>query len=581
MAEPMTQLAMAVHNQPGVYAVLVGSGLSTAAGIPTGWKVTLDLVKQLSRVEGAPEGVADPEAWYRKKFGGEPNYSVIVQKLAPSIGDRQALLRKYFEPTPEDLAANIKVPTRAHLALARLMRDGFVKVVLTTNFDRLMESALEREGVHPVVVRSPAELDAAPPLAHARNLVIKLHGDYTDARILNTEAELSKYKPKQAQFLKRVFDEFGLIVVGWSATYDPALRDAIRSAPSRRYSMFWAVWRGQATPEAKDLLNLRDGVVVPIEDADPFVEGTEQRVRAIQDGFQPDLTDRMVIRNLVKRYLVKEDQRIRLQDLVDDVARRTLAGLHDGNPMSGDDSSRGLLSRIKSYEARLDLAIEVMSHGCRWGHADQGRLWSEFLRNIGSEETPANGNSGLIHLRRYPALILYYAGALGSVAGSQWGTIHTLSETTLNFRHEKALSVPEAVYPYGTFYGIFSSLPGLERHYTPHSDQLHSFFSTRLGHLAVRKEDFDPLFDRTEFLLALVGADQERESRPGAGFGFIGQFGWRDGRSRSTVFQSLVSEVEQGGWREVLEAGLFGGAQDRVVTALGRIVELHNGARWI
>lgn len=34
--EPELKLAIALHSSPGVYALLLGSGMSSAAGIPTG-----------------------------------------------------------------------------------------------------------------------------------------------------------------------------------------------------------------------------------------------------------------------------------------------------------------------------------------------------------------------------------------------------------------------------------------------------------------------------------------------------------------------------------------------------------------
>ena len=49
--EPDLRLAIALHNSPGVYALLLGSGLSSAAGIPTGWQVILDLIRQLAAVQ--------------------------------------------------------------------------------------------------------------------------------------------------------------------------------------------------------------------------------------------------------------------------------------------------------------------------------------------------------------------------------------------------------------------------------------------------------------------------------------------------------------------------------------------------
>lgn len=53
-------LATAVHAAPGVYAVLVGSGMSSAAGVPTGWQVVQDLIRKVALAEGVnPAEVED------------------------------------------------------------------------------------------------------------------------------------------------------------------------------------------------------------------------------------------------------------------------------------------------------------------------------------------------------------------------------------------------------------------------------------------------------------------------------------------------------------------------------------------
>lgn len=40
--DPMIALATSAHASPGVYALLLGSGVSSATGIPTGWQVVTD-----------------------------------------------------------------------------------------------------------------------------------------------------------------------------------------------------------------------------------------------------------------------------------------------------------------------------------------------------------------------------------------------------------------------------------------------------------------------------------------------------------------------------------------------------------
>ena len=215
ITNPLIQLAFSIHGNPGVYALLVGSGLSSAAGILTGWNVTLDLVRRLAIAQGEDEQ-PDWAAWYRDKFRKEPNYSDLVAEVAPSPAERRAILHDYIEPTSAEREEGRKVPTKAHLAIADLVYDGHVRVILTTNFDRLLENALRERGVEPTVIDSVDALEGAEPLSHTSCYLVKLHGDYKDARIRNTEEELAKYPPEYETLLDRIFDEHGLVVCGWS-----------------------------------------------------------------------------------------------------------------------------------------------------------------------------------------------------------------------------------------------------------------------------------------------------------------------------------------------------------------------------
>jgi hypothetical protein len=70
--DPDTQLAFALYENKGVYALLLGSGLSRAADIPTGWEITRDLIRRIGVMRGA-EGQQDWEKWYREQTGTTPN----------------------------------------------------------------------------------------------------------------------------------------------------------------------------------------------------------------------------------------------------------------------------------------------------------------------------------------------------------------------------------------------------------------------------------------------------------------------------------------------------------------------------
>ena len=174
-------LALSLHHSPGVHAILVGSGLSRAAGIPTGWEITLNLIGRLAALDGVTES-EDWAAWYRAKYSKEPSYSEILDTLASTQAERRAILESFIAADDD---GEPRKPTKAHHAIAQLVASGAVRVVVTTNFDRLIEAALRDAGVEPTVIASDDAIAGATPLVHAKCTVIKVHGDYLDTRIKN------------------------------------------------------------------------------------------------------------------------------------------------------------------------------------------------------------------------------------------------------------------------------------------------------------------------------------------------------------------------------------------------------------
>jgi NAD-dependent SIR2 family protein deacetylase len=141
--DPNELLALSVHDRPGVYALLLGSGVSRSAGIPTGWEIVVDLLRKLAALQNLSVA-SDVELvdWYRQKYDQEPEYSTLLDAIARRPEERQQLLRPYFEPNDDEREQGLKQPTVAHRAIAQLAARGLVRVIVTTNFDRLIETAL-------------------------------------------------------------------------------------------------------------------------------------------------------------------------------------------------------------------------------------------------------------------------------------------------------------------------------------------------------------------------------------------------------------------------------------------------------
>ena len=278
---PRDSLATSVFASPGVYAFLLGSGLSSAAGVLTGERIVADLIRKVARNRGVDlEPVEpDPQAWWEAETGSRARYDDLLRELAHTDGARQALLRRYFEAHP-GTGAPIE-PTAAHEALASLCASSLAKVVLTTNFDDLIERALEAAGVRPQVLTNDGAIRARIPLAHAECTVVKLHGDYRRLGLRNTPMELSRYGPAQRALLRQVFDEYGLVVIGWSGEWDTALAGELERTPTRRYPTYWAVYHHDLTPAAAHLIASRSACEISIEGADEFLPDLVQRAQRL------------------------------------------------------------------------------------------------------------------------------------------------------------------------------------------------------------------------------------------------------------------------------------------------------------
>src|SRR5665213_1909351 len=302
LVDGRSALAVSMHALPGVYAVLVGSGMSTAAGIPTGWQVVQDLVRRVTTSEGvSAEELGDsPEEWWAAQGRAEPRYDTLLAAVASTDSARQQLLRGYFDPLPPERPIQ---PTAAHMALASLCAVGRVRLILTTNFDRLIERALDAVGITPQVVARTEVIAGMTPLPHAPVTVLKLHGDYAMPGLRNSPDELSAYPPEMDALLDRVFDEWGLLVVGWSATYDIALGNAIARAPSRRYPTFWTSHEGLLTEEARRLVDLRQARVLDTRGADEFLPDLVERLDRLDE-----LARRRVRPRTLRTYSFMPDQ---------------------------------------------------------------------------------------------------------------------------------------------------------------------------------------------------------------------------------------------------------------------------------
>ena len=271
--DPIVSLSVAIAEAPGACTVLLGSGVSRDAGVPTGVEVLRNGLRQLHDLENPEAGPIDDSAlgiWLRETGREELRYSDLLELITPD----RAIRRDYLAGLFEDVK-----PSATHEHLAALASDGFVRVFVTTNFDRLLEHALQARGIEPIVVASDADLDAAPAREHAHVVIVKPHGDYLRMTIRNTPDELAELEPRMTAELREIFDRYGVVVIGYSGS-DPAIAATLR-VRGGRYGLWW-VSRGQLGPEASDTVQAIGGRVITRESAGEFLADLRQRLRVFE-----------------------------------------------------------------------------------------------------------------------------------------------------------------------------------------------------------------------------------------------------------------------------------------------------------
>lgn len=570
MIDPVHSLAFSVQANPGVYAILIGSGLSRAAGIPTGWEITLDLVRKLAAVSGE-DCEPIPEDWYLSKMGRSPDYSDLLDELAKTPAERQQLLRAYWEPNEQEREEGAKQPTAAHRAIAALVARGFVKVIVTTNFDRLMESALTEAGVVPTVLSSPDQVHGSLPLIHTRCCVVKVHGDYLDTRIRNTPTELANYPGEFDSLLDRIIDEFGLIVSGWSADWDPALRAAIERAPSRRFSTFWTA-RDEPSDHARRLIEHRGAQIVAIKDADAFFVSLRQSVEALEEFAKPHPLSVEIAVASMKRYLTEPRYLIPMAELIDEAVDAALDA-SSAQDLSAIDasvpSSASATARIRAYEASSSLLLAIAPIGGFWAEQAHLLTWERALSRMAT--IPFAGSYDFwIHAKRYPATLLLYAFGLGAVEGERLDALGRLLVAPVPLQNREIAPAVQLLAAGALFGGDGPTariLDGMDRNHAPLSDWLQVSLRPLAKRIISGEERFARVFDKLEILLALGYAHHSK--RIGTYYWApLGSYGYRH-TLRNQILADLEDSIKREGERSAyVKSAIFGESPEACLASI-------------
>ena len=554
-----TTISFSIFSNKGIYALLLGSGISQPSGIPTGWDIVLDLINKLAVLK-REECTPDPITWFKNKYCEDPGYSNILSKLVTTTSERINLLKPYFEPTQEDREQGLKLPTPAHISIANLVKKGYIKLIITTNFDKLLEYALQSVGIEPTVIRHAEDIDGTMPLEHNAFTLIKINGDYLDNRFLNTKQELAKYDQKMHDYLLQVINDYGIISCGWSAKWDVGLINILKQSQNFRFSSYWA-YKDICETELKEIAYRRKGQVIEIKDADSFFSEISEKVEALESfNDRHPLSAEIAIARL-KKYIVKEESKILLYDLFVAERKNAINNIKQFEKFYLKPAKIHIMPQIKKYESSVDTLLKLVLEGAFWSRPEHIMIFQELLSRI-SGPVPDQQRVGFEvfqDLHYYPSLLLLYACGLSAVKTRKFDLLNAIFQIKISERESQN---PERL-PFIRKINAFLLKPELvneilnKNYKTPLSTYVNQVIRPYFNEYIPLDQEFNDVFDIFEYLLGLnylylTGYD-------GAPYG---QYKWRidlNYRKENSLFHEFFEGESQKSEWLLLKSGMFGG----------------------
>jgi len=270
MSDTAIPVAYAMNVSPKRYALFLGAGISISAGLPPGSEVAAQLIRSYAAGKNQTiEGESDPQncfKWHIETTGRQPTFDLLMENLGVTDQNRADTLEPIILPD-DDETRMPREPTLAHKRIAQLVKNGLVNIIITTNFDPLLERAIGEVVRDPVIITSesdPALMSVIPDKCR----IIKVNGDFTSKELKITPKDMSSYNDNMSDYLHRIFGEYGLIVCGWSSEYDTGMIKILESVPLRRYPVFWCLRPDREIPTS--LINSLKPIPVEITTADEF-----------------------------------------------------------------------------------------------------------------------------------------------------------------------------------------------------------------------------------------------------------------------------------------------------------------------
>ena len=213
------------------FVLFLGAGASVSSGVSTGGQLVRKWRQDFDASATDGNKSAD-QTWFNKPS----EYGALFEHHHKT----EALRREFIEECVVDAH-----PSWGYLYLADLLDRGYFNIVLTTNFDDLINEACHAftASLRPIIYAHDSSAQHFR-LVGKRPKVIKLHGDYLFDNIANSNQETLRLKDNIRAKVEWLAKEFGFVVIGYSGGDESVMSvivQCLQKTDTFPNGLFWCV----------------------------------------------------------------------------------------------------------------------------------------------------------------------------------------------------------------------------------------------------------------------------------------------------------------------------------------------------
>jgi tetratricopeptide (TPR) repeat protein len=250
------------------YCFILGAGASKQSGIPTGAELAKQWLKEI-------EQKYDTDHFNTWKKGIKLQEGNEDEKYAEIYGKRFELNPQEGYLYLESIMEKVE-PSFGYSVLSQILEKTQDKIVITTNFDCLIEDAMFIYSKKRPLIIGHESLAGYVKLHTKRPTIAKIHRDiFLSPK--NRNSELKDLEEGWKNNLSGILKYYTPIVIGYGGN-DGSLMNFLTDNKDPKTMMFWFYWEGENTPESylpnekiQKLVTDYNGFIIPIKGFDEMM----------------------------------------------------------------------------------------------------------------------------------------------------------------------------------------------------------------------------------------------------------------------------------------------------------------------